>query len=240
MRSVVVVLPASMWAMMPMFLQRSNGTVLGTTLNSFWGSEIIDYPVETRLAASHTPPMASLPSVMRERLIRFRHAMHIFFLLDGSAFAVRSIEQLVRQLFDHSFFAATARIAHDPADRQRRPAVGSDFDRHLIVRAADAPRFHFEQRLRVLHRLGKQLQGLVAALFLQFRQRLIKNALGSRLLSLPHHRVDELRHQIRSIDRIRLDRPLWGMSFSRHAYQLSALISQCFTGNWPLTTGNCL
>jgi len=26
--------------MMPMFLQRSNGTVLGTVLNSFWGSEI--------------------------------------------------------------------------------------------------------------------------------------------------------------------------------------------------------
>jgi hypothetical protein len=40
MRSVVVVLPASMWAMMPMFLQRSNGTVLGTVfLYSFWGSE---------------------------------------------------------------------------------------------------------------------------------------------------------------------------------------------------------
>jgi hypothetical protein len=32
MRSVVVVLPASMWAMMPMFLQRSNGTCLGTVL----------------------------------------------------------------------------------------------------------------------------------------------------------------------------------------------------------------
>src|SRR5262245_43282610 len=30
MRSVVVVLPASMCAMMPMFLQRSNGTVLDT------------------------------------------------------------------------------------------------------------------------------------------------------------------------------------------------------------------
>src|SRR5438045_9214967 len=32
MRSVVVVFPASMWAMMPMFLHRSNGTVLDTTL----------------------------------------------------------------------------------------------------------------------------------------------------------------------------------------------------------------
>jgi hypothetical protein len=35
-----VVFPASMWAMMPMFLQRSNGTVLGTVfLYSFWDSE---------------------------------------------------------------------------------------------------------------------------------------------------------------------------------------------------------
>jgi len=32
-------LPASMWAMMPMFLQRSNGTVLGTTLKLFLGSK---------------------------------------------------------------------------------------------------------------------------------------------------------------------------------------------------------
>src|SRR5947199_8365901 len=32
MRSVVVVFPASMWAMMPMFLHRSNGTVLDTTV----------------------------------------------------------------------------------------------------------------------------------------------------------------------------------------------------------------
>jgi hypothetical protein len=40
MRSVVVVFPASMCAMMPMFLQRSNGTVLATFfVYSFWGSE---------------------------------------------------------------------------------------------------------------------------------------------------------------------------------------------------------
>jgi hypothetical protein len=36
----VVVLPASMWAMMPIFLQRSNGTVLGTTINSFPGLQL--------------------------------------------------------------------------------------------------------------------------------------------------------------------------------------------------------
>jgi hypothetical protein len=37
MRSVVVVFPASMWAMMPMFLQRSKGTVLATIFSIFLG-----------------------------------------------------------------------------------------------------------------------------------------------------------------------------------------------------------
>src|SRR5882724_6248091 len=142
MRSVVVVFPASMCAMMPMFLQRSNGTVLATVfLYSFWGSK--KFGVETPLAASplaaKTRQASSLPSVMRERLVRFRHAVHIFFLLDGGALAVGGVEQFVRQLVDHSLFAATARIRHDPADCQGRPPVRTDFDRHLIVRAAHAP-----------------------------------------------------------------------------------------------------
>src|SRR5271166_3742060 len=173
---------------------------------------------------------------MRKRLVRFRHAVHIFFFLDGGAFAVRGIEQLVRQLLNHSLFAAAARIAHNPADRQRRPPFRSDFDRHLIVRAADAPRLHFEQRLRVLNCLREQLQSLVAALFLQLLERLIKNALGSRLLSLPHHRVDELRNQIRSIHRISFGRPLRDMSFSRHVCSVLSFHQQCFTGHWPLAT----
>src|ERR1017187_1395519 len=107
MRSVVVVLPASMCAMMPMFLQRSNGTVLGTaSIYSFWGSDFVFDLV------------ILLPPVVRKGLVRFRHAMHIFLLLDGSAFAVGGIEQLVGQLVDHSFFATAARITDNPADSQ--------------------------------------------------------------------------------------------------------------------------
>src|SRR5208282_129902 len=230
MRSVVVVFPASMWAMMPMFLQRSNGTVLGTTINSFWGSEISFW----LLASSQKRVTSLLPPVMRERLVRFRHAMHVFFFLDGGAFAVRGVEQLVRQLLDHSFFAAAARVAHNPANRQRSPAVGGNFDRHLIVRSTHAPRLHFQQRLGVLDRFREQLQGFVAAFFLQLRERLIENVLGSRLLSLPHHRVDELRHQIRSVHRIGLGRPLGDMSFSRHVLFSSQLPSAVL--HWPLAT----
>src|SRR4029077_1310258 len=88
MRSVVVVLPASMWAMMPMFLQRSNGTVLGTTLDSFWapnsasalGFQLLTQPLRHQPRANGSEPIAaSLPSVMRERLIGLRHTVYIFF-----------------------------------------------------------------------------------------------------------------------------------------------------------------
>src|SRR6266536_3517933 len=238
MRSVVVVFPASMWAMMPMFLHRSNGTVLGTALFLLFSLGVCKSVVSRLSSASSSQPEArsSLPPVMCECLVRFRHTMHVFFLLDSGALAIGGIEQLVRQLVDHSFFAATARIAHDPADGERRAPVRTDFDRHLVVRATDAARLHFEQRLGVFDRLLEQLEGLVAAFFLQLLERLIEDPFSSRLLALPHHGVDELGHQIGSIDRIRLHRALRDISFSRHCFSALALPRSLATGHRPLAT----
>ena len=142
--------------------------------------------------------------------------MHIFFFLDGGATAVGGVEQLIAQLVDHSLFAAFARISNDPADRQRCPAVGIDLNRHLVVRSTDAARFHFQQRFGVFHRFLEQLQGLIAALGLELGQGLIEDALGRGPLSLPHHRVDELRHQVRPVYGIGRHRPFCDMSFARH------------------------
>src|ERR1700722_9033260 len=153
MRPVVVVLPASMWAMRPMFLQRSNGTVLGTTINSFWAPTAVQFGnweigklsdlVIEKPTLSHLPKITQLlnfpitqsfsPPVMRERLIRFRHPVNVFLLLDRRAFTRGGVQQLVTQLVDHAFFAASARIRDQPADRQRRAAVGIHFHRNLIV-----------------------------------------------------------------------------------------------------------
>src|SRR5215469_7362352 len=128
MRSVVVVFPASMCAMMPMFLQRSNGTVLGTT-NSFWAPNLNFYVVVIPGALSSGTEgleraerinrvwrASLLPPIMRKRLVRFRHAMHIFFLFDGRAAAVGRVQQLIAQLVNHSLFATTPRVTNDPAD----------------------------------------------------------------------------------------------------------------------------
>ena len=142
--------------------------------------------------------------------------MYVFLLLDGCALIVGGVEQFVAELVDHAFFAASTGVSDQPADCERSPPVGIHFDGHLVVRATHAPGFHFQQRLGVFHRLFEQLQRFVAALGLQLCERFIEDALGGRLLALPHHRVHKLGHQIRSIHRVRIHSALCNMSFTGH------------------------
>src|ERR1051326_2106572 len=128
-----------MWAMIPMLRQRSNGTVRGIYFLAF---------------------KSLLPPVMREGLVGFRHAVDVFFLLHGRAFSVRGIEQFIRQLVGHALFAALTAVTNEPANGERGPAIGIHLDWHLVVRAADAPGLHFEQRLYVFDRLLEQLDRL--------------------------------------------------------------------------------
>jgi len=65
---------------MPMFLHRSNGTVLGTTSFLFLGLS------KSQLEA------VFLPTVMRKSFIGLGHTVNVFLLLDGCAFAVRGIQ----------------------------------------------------------------------------------------------------------------------------------------------------
>src|SRR5581483_3154156 len=153
---------------------------------------------------------------MRERLVGFGHAMHVFFLLDGRAAVVGRVQQFVGQLVGHAFFAAAARVRDQPADRQRGAPVGIDLDRDLVVGAAHAAGLDFQQRLAVFDRLLEQLQAFIAALLLQLVDGFVEDALGGRLLARPHHRVHKLGHQVRLIHRIRGDSALGNMSFARH------------------------
>src|SRR6185436_8620435 len=89
-----------------------------------------------------------LPTIVSKRLVGLGHAMGVFALLDGAAPQVGRIEQLVGQLLLHRLAVpARAREADQPADAEREAAVRIHFDRHLVVRAADAARLHFEGRL---------------------------------------------------------------------------------------------
>src|SRR6202041_1765234 len=159
-----------------------------------------------------------LPALIRESLIGLGHLVNVFFFLDGCTFSVGSIEQLVTQLVDHAPFRPAASIGQQPTDRQRGTSVSVHFHRHLIVRSTHTASLYFKQRLGILDGLREELQRLVAAaFFLHLGEGLIENALGGRALALPHHRVDELRHQIRAVNRIGWHGPFCCMSLTRHS-----------------------
>src|ERR1035437_3563337 len=231
MRSVAVVFPASMCAMIPMFRQRFRATVRATAISSlralsargFLGSagpKLQTLPSRRIVLPgfkSSAFRAARLPAVVGKGLVGLGHAVNVFLLLHRRAAPVGRIQQLVAQLVGHALFAAVAAIGDQPADGQRGAPVGIDLDRHLVVGAAHAPGLHLKQRLAILDSLLEELEGIVAAaLLLEVLHRLIEDALGRRLLAAPHHRVDKLGDQRGPVDRIRRNFPLRNVPFSRH------------------------
>src|SRR5438270_13192508 len=139
MRSVVVVLPASICAMMPMFRYRSRGVVraMKATPRTPCEAGALKKIVFGR-------GLLRLPAVVREGLVRIGHAMRILPPLDRGAAVVGGVEQLPRKPLLHRVFRAPARARNEPPDGQRLAAVGPHFDRHLIGGAADAARAHLD------------------------------------------------------------------------------------------------
>src|SRR5260370_15029640 len=95
MRSVDVVFPASMCAMIPMLRVSSSLNALPIVPETAFFS-----PVRVP-TASLTKTTHSLPAVMLECLVGFRHAVHVFLLLHRSAARTRRIHQLIRELVHH-------------------------------------------------------------------------------------------------------------------------------------------
>src|SRR5580704_1660575 len=150
MRSVDVVLPASMCAMIPMFRVSSS---LKTRPMISCVAPLVSVAISASLDSfyyrSKDRPL-QLPAIVRKGLVRFRHAVNVFLLLDGAAASIRCVNQLIRELVDHRLARALARILQQPANRQRLPPEWIHFHRNLIVRAANAPRLHFQRGLHVL------------------------------------------------------------------------------------------
>src|SRR5258706_1534932 len=115
MRSVTVVLPASMWAMIPMLRVRASGT---------W-----------RVTAAICP---GLPLEMAEGLVGLGHLVGVLATLDGGAKPVRCIHELGSELLAHALAVALAGGLDEPAHAERQAAIAADLDRHLVRRATDA------------------------------------------------------------------------------------------------------
>src|SRR6267143_793983 len=213
-----------MWAMMPMFRVLANGDCLAITCISL-GFGVRDSGLENANPTSRIPNPESripvLPSIVREGFVRLGHAVRVFALLHGTAAQVGGVEQLVRQLLLHRLSVATRRrVADDPPDAQRQPAVRVHLDRHLVVGAADAARLHFKARLDVVDRLLEDLQRIVAGLVLDDVEAPIEDALRRATLAVAHHAIDELGHERALVNRIGRDVALRNFSSSRHIESL--------------------
>src|SRR6476620_3253513 len=151
---------------------------------------------------------ASLPAIVRERLVRVSHAVRVFLLLDRVAFALRGGDDFSRQLLGHRLLVAVARVRDQPAHRERRAAIGTDFDRDLVRGATDAAALHFDDRLEVRQGGLEDVHARLAGLVLDDVHRAVEDALGRRLLALQHQHVDELRNGLAIVASVGRNRTL--------------------------------
>src|SRR5687768_16393639 len=111
MRSVVVILPASMCAMMPMLRSLARpASAAATVFPSLGGSHPLSSPAGTAVP---------LPAVVREGLIGLGHLVRVLAPLDGGAKTVARVEQLVHESLDHGLLATGAGVLHQPPQAQR-------------------------------------------------------------------------------------------------------------------------
>src|SRR5438128_1067939 len=138
MRSVVVVLPASMCAAMPMLRvhSRGNGRSLALT------GETLALSVTTVMAGEAALDMITaylltcdLPAEVSKSAIRLSHLVGIFFFLNDTARVVVGIDDLGRERFLHRNALARSGCIDDPAKRQALLTFVRNFNRHLIGRA---------------------------------------------------------------------------------------------------------
>src|SRR4030042_2423548 len=125
MRSVVVVLPGSMWAINPIFRTRSSGVCrdkLFTRFSLFSFSffcGFLSWPlVVHQEPKTKNPKRLFLPSIVGEGLVGLSHLVRVFPLLDGGAPVVSRVQELGGQLAIHGFLASGLGVFDDPADSQ--------------------------------------------------------------------------------------------------------------------------
>src|SRR5258708_1063629 len=201
-RSVVVVLPASICAMIPMFRTLS----IATGRSCIFSATLISLLV---------------PEV-GESLVAFRHPVGFLFALDRATRVLGRVKQLERELLRHALPATQPSETDDPATSQRQAALRPDFNWDLVGRPAHAPGLDLEKRGCVAKRQAEPLEGLLLGLLARAAERVVHDLLGSRPLSTAHHNVDELGDRLRLVNRIGRDYTLDRTAPTRH--QAAALL----------------
>src|SRR6266513_1114433 len=141
MRSVIVVLPVSMCAAMPMFRVRSSGNVR----SGEFGPAGVDFFLSSVAGIT-------LPTEMGKRAVRLRHLVGVFAFLNRVALTGGSVLDLLGECLRHRHAFASIGVLHNPTHGERDLTRRRYFQRHLISRATNAPRFYFQARSTIFER----------------------------------------------------------------------------------------
>src|SRR5688500_5915714 len=222
MRSVVVVLPASMCAMIPMFRVLASWAMSAIAYSSFFRVRVRvpgitrAFPPAAGTGARRAPAGVLLPAVVREGLVGLGHLVRVLAPLDGGTEAVARVEQLVHEALGHRLLAAGPAVLDQPAEAERGAAGGADLDRDLVGRATDTAAADLEGRLHVVQRALERDDRVGVALGAGALEGAVDDRLGDRALAVDQHLVHQLRDQRRLVDRVGDQRTLRGGALARH------------------------
>src|SRR5690606_32502991 len=206
MRSVVVVLPASMCAMMPML----RTLVRSVSTSSATGDSLQSIRMRTT--------RRRLPAVVREGPVGLGHLVGVLAALDRGTEAVGGVEDLVHEALGHRLLATGAGVVHQPAQSQGGLTRRTDLDGHLVGGATDAAGADLERGAHVLERALEDGGRVAVGLRPDALEGVVDDPLGGRLLTVPEDAVDELRDDRGPVDRVDDERPLRGGALARHYF----------------------
>src|SRR5215217_6571860 len=115
-----------------------------------------------RFAAASLREATRLPAVVGEGLVGLGHAVDVVLPLPGVALLLRGVQNLVGEALGHRLLAARPRELDQPADCEGAGPPRRHLDRHLIGRAAHAPRPDLEYGSELLDRALELLDRVVA------------------------------------------------------------------------------
>ena len=150
--------------------------------------------------------------------------MGVFALLDGGTRVVAGIHDLAGEALFHGLLTSCTTIVSQPAQTKGLTSFGPNFNRNLIVRTADTAGLGFENGHDVFHRLGKDVERLIAGLFLDDVKRTVDDLLCNALLAVEHDAVDELGHEDTVVHRIGQNFSLGNITSSGHFASLLLII----------------
>src|SRR6478736_2117842 len=195
MRSVVVVLPASMCAAIPMLRVHSSGKGRSFELTD----ETLVLSVTTVILIGEATDMLRvpyLPTEMGEGAVGLGHLVHFFLLLHHAAGVVVGVDDLGGDGLAHRDALAAVGGVNNPAESQGLLALERDFNRNLVGGATDAAALHFQLRAGVFHRTHEQVDRItLLQLLAHLLEGAVNDALGERAFAALHDDVDEMRHQ---------------------------------------------